>query len=60
MSSILRLDRNVIPGSDETRLFAKVRNEARRLPFFLSYYRRLGVNRFLSSTMARRMVLLNA
>lgn len=46
MSSILRLDRNVIPGSDETRLFAKVRNEARRLPFFLSYYRRLGVNRF--------------
>lgn len=32
------------PG--EIRLFAKLRNEARRIPFFLKYYSRLGVDRF--------------
>lgn len=41
-----RLDQHTIPNSDEVRLFAKVRNEALRLPFFLSYYRSLGVDRF--------------
>jgi hypothetical protein len=46
MTALIRLDRNPIPDSDEIRLFAKVRNEAKKLPFFLSYYRALGVNRF--------------
>jgi glycosyltransferase involved in cell wall biosynthesis len=46
MSALSRLDSNVIPDSDEIRLFAKVRNEAERLPFFFSYYRTLGVDRF--------------
>ncbi len=32
---------------DQVTLLAVVRNEAIRLPFFLSYYRRLGVHRFL-------------
>ena len=42
-----RLDDNQISGScTEIRLFAKVRNEAQRLPYFLDYYRKLGVNRF--------------
>jgi hypothetical protein len=42
-----RLDNYVIPDSaTEIRLFAKVRNEAKRLPYFLAYYRRLGVDRF--------------
>jgi hypothetical protein len=42
----LRLDRNIIPETDEIRLFAKIRNEANKLPFWISYYRKLGVNRF--------------
>lgn len=47
-SNLKRLDMNPIPDSgNEIRLFAKVRNEVERLPFFLEYYRRLGVNRFL-------------
>jgi len=33
-----------IPG--EIRLFAKIKNEANRIGFFLKYYRALGVNRF--------------
>ena len=42
-----RLDNNFIPISgSEVRLFAKVRNEVERLPFFLNYYRKFGVNRF--------------
>ena len=32
---------------DDILLFATMRNEAQRLPFFLKHYRRLGVNRFL-------------
>jgi len=41
------MDTNPIPNSDnEIRLFMKVRNEARRLPYFLNYYRQLGVARF--------------
>ena len=38
-----------LPGiePDQITLMAVVRNEAIRLPFFLSYYRRLGVRRFL-------------
>ena len=43
---MLRLDSNLIPEADEIRLFAKVRNEANKLPFWLSYYRALGVDRF--------------
>ena len=42
-----RLDNYAIPDSaTEIRLFAKVRNEAKRLPYFLDHYRRLGVDRF--------------
>lgn len=33
--------------ADDVLLFATVRNEALRLPFFLQHYRRLGVNHFL-------------
>ena len=47
LSRLERLDDNQICDSrTEIRLFAKVRNEALRLPYFLAYYRRLGVNRF--------------
>ena len=46
MTPLSRLDHNLIPDLDEIRLFAKVRNEAKRLPFFLCYYRALGVDRF--------------
>ena len=46
MKPLSRLDQNVIPDADEIRLFAKVRNEATKLPFFLSYYRSLGIERF--------------
>jgi hypothetical protein len=46
-SRLRRLDANPVPDSvTEIRLFAKIRNEAERLPFFLNYYRKLGVNRF--------------
>lgn len=34
-------------GADTILLFATIRNEAERLPFFLSHYRRLGVGHFL-------------
>ena len=33
-------------AADELLLFSTVRNEASRLPFFLSFYRHLGVDRF--------------
>jgi len=46
MAMMLRLDNDIIPEADEIRLFAKVRNEANRLPFWTSYYRKLGVDRF--------------
>jgi tetratricopeptide (TPR) repeat protein len=42
-----RKDSNPLDISvDEIMLFTAVRNEKWRLPWFLSYYRRLGVNRF--------------
>ena len=42
-----RLDDNQIPDScAEIRLFAKMRNEALRLPHFLAYYTKLGIDRF--------------
>jgi len=47
MTALLRFDRRIIPDQYETRLFSKVRNEIIRLPYFLSYYRNLGVDRFL-------------
>ena len=46
MTVLTRLDSNAVPDVDEIRLFAKVRNEAKRLPFFVSYYKTLGVSRF--------------
>jgi Glycosyl transferase family 2 len=45
-SVLIRLDTNAISDSDEIRLFIKVRNEAKKLPFFLSYYRSLGISSF--------------
>ncbi len=47
LSGLERLDKNLISNAEaETRLFMKVRNEARRLPYFLNYYRQLGIARF--------------
>lgn len=44
---IERFDGKHIPrGAGEIRLFSKVRDEDLRLPFFLDYYRCLGVDRF--------------
>jgi hypothetical protein len=43
-----RLDRNDLdPHPEEVLLFSCVRNENLRLPYFLHYYRNLGVDRFL-------------
>jgi hypothetical protein len=45
-SKIKRVDNSPIPNNkDEIRLFAIARNEALRLPFFLEYYFKLGVDR---------------
>jgi len=42
-----RLDDRTIPNDPaELRLFAYVRNESLRLPYLLSYYRSMGVDRF--------------
>jgi glycosyltransferase involved in cell wall biosynthesis len=42
-----RIDEHrTIDNEAEICLFMKVRNEARRLPYFLNYYRRLGIARF--------------
>jgi len=58
-----QLDPRPIPKRrDEIRLFVCLRNEADLLPYFLDYYRRLGVARFLvvdhESTDASRDILL--
>ncbi len=60
-----RVDEEPIPvGTDEIRLFAVVRNEGLRLPYFLEYYRALGIDRFLfvdnGSTDDTRDLLLGA
>ncbi len=45
---LTRMDSRVIPeNAEEIRLVSPVRNEMARLPYFLDYYRELGVNRFL-------------
>lgn len=45
---MIRLDKkNLDVGADEILAFAKVRNEALRLPWFLEYHRQLGVDRFI-------------
>ncbi|ACB96330.1 glycosyltransferase family 2 protein [Beijerinckia indica] len=42
-----RIDAHCVPeDKGEVRLFAVVRNESLRLPYFFDYYRRLGVKRF--------------
>ncbi|OJV16205.1 MAG: hypothetical protein BGO21_00700 [Dyadobacter sp. 50-39] len=44
---IKRIDKRKIPSGDgEIRLFAVMRNESLRLPYFFKYYNDLGVNRF--------------
>lgn len=40
-------DRSAAIGRGDILLFATVRNEAERLPFFMDHYRRLGVRHFL-------------
>src|SRR5690349_8804254 len=46
-SDITRLDTQDIPDDlSEIRLFAVMKNESLRVPYFLRYYRRLGVKRF--------------
>lgn len=42
-----RDDRSLSPKPDEILLFSCVRNERARLPYFIQYYRALGVERFL-------------
>lgn len=42
---LIRLDRRPIPDKTEIRLFLIARNESLRLPHFLDYYTRLGVDR---------------
>jgi hypothetical protein len=45
---LVRLDeRPLDPFADEIRLFTVVRDELSRLPWFLDYYRTLGVDRFV-------------
>src|SRR5690349_10399577 len=44
---LVRLDRHDIPDDrSEMRLFGVMKNESLRLPYFLEYYRGLGVKRF--------------
>lgn len=46
-ASLIRVDDRPIPADPtEIRLFAKARNEATRLPYFLEHFRSLGVDRF--------------
>ncbi|MEO1424933.1 MAG: glycosyltransferase family 2 protein [Pseudomonadota bacterium] len=42
----VRQDRTADTSPEDILLFATVRNEADRLPYFFDYYRRLGVDRF--------------
>jgi hypothetical protein len=41
------IDRTHLLGHDALLLFSTLRNERVRLPFFLQYYRQLGINHFL-------------
>lgn len=44
---LTRIDRHPIPNDlTEIRIFSVIRNEKRRLPFFLKYYQELGISRF--------------
>ena len=50
-----RLDTHGIPeDKSEIRLFGVVRNESLRMPYFLDYYRRMGVMRFFIVDSAHR------
>src|SRR5689334_2342449 len=45
--SLVRVDKKPVPaGKNEIRLFVAARNERLRFPYFLKYYRELGVDRF--------------
>ena len=45
---LTRLDARAVPqNSQEIRLFCKLRNELARMPYFLEYYRKLGIDRFI-------------
>lgn len=47
MWDLVKIDASYIPEEvHEVRLFAIIRNEILRLPYFLAYYRKLGVQRF--------------
>ena len=46
-AELVRRDaRHIGTDRDEIRLFAVIRDETLRLPYFLEYYRQLGVARF--------------
>ncbi|NBB28218.1 glycosyltransferase family 2 protein [Cellulophaga sp. BC115SP] len=46
LNNLHRIDNHFIPDTnDEIRLFAIIRNESLRLPHFLNYYKKLGVDR---------------
>lgn len=45
---LTRLDAKTVPQDDrEIRLFCKLRNELVRLQYFLDYYRKMGIDRFI-------------
>jgi tetratricopeptide (TPR) repeat protein len=47
LSDLQRVDTRDVPDAkDEIRLYTVIRNEMDRLPWFLDYYRKLGVDRF--------------
>ncbi|HBK82674.1 MAG TPA: hypothetical protein DDZ41_03620, partial [Flavobacterium sp.] len=47
INRLKRIDnKSIIDANGEIRLFAIMRNESLRLPHFIEYYRKLGVDRF--------------
>lgn len=47
-SSLTRLDkRQISPATQDILCFSCVRNEISKLPYFIEYHRKLGINRFL-------------
>ena len=47
VGELVKIDSRRLPVKAEIRLLTVVRNEAQRIPWFLNYYRALGVERFI-------------
>lgn len=47
VGELVKIDSRRLPVKAEIRLITVVRNEAKRIPWFLNYYRALGVDRFI-------------